>query len=189
MRIVFIGPPGSGKGTQCQRLLARYPLAHISTGEMLRNTPTDTELGLWIAELIALGNLAPDDLVMSIVRRRLEEDDCQSGCLFDGVPRTLTQAKMLDELLAESEEHIDLVLSLQVETHEILRRLTARAVIEGRRDDNTAAIEARLDLFYQRTLPTLDYYRQSGIVREIDGMRDPDEVFVSIVDAISTSAG
>lgn len=180
MRIVLIGPPGSGKGTQCKRLSERLRIPHLSTGEMLRSTRGDPELGRLVTGLIDGGRLAPDDLVMQIVLERLGEADCRHGALFDGFPRTLRQAKQLDAYLASGGGHLDRVLELRVEREELIRRLLQRAEIEHRGDDTSQAIAARLEIYENQTAPLLDYYRCHAIVEPIDGMKTPDEVFGQI---------
>ncbi len=180
MRIVFIGPPGAGKGTQCKRLTQMLEIPHLSTGEMLRGTRTQSALGRIVAGYIDGGRLAPDYLVMRIVTKRLLESDCHGGCLFDGFPRTLNQAQMLDEHLASKANRVDLVLDLRVGQEELVSRLLKRATIEDRADDNAETISARLRVFFTQTAPLLDYYKGQGIVRHIDGTRSPDEVFTQI---------
>ncbi|MFG0262362.1 MAG: adenylate kinase [Novipirellula sp. JB048] len=180
MRIVFIGPPGAGKGTQCKRLMQLLDIPHLSTGEMLRATRKHSALGRLVSGYIDGGRLAPDYLVMRIVTKRLIEHDCKKGCLFDGFPRTLDQAQMLDEYLAAKNDALDLVLELNVGQEELLSRLLKRAQIENRADDNAEAISARLRVYFNQTAPLLQYYEGHGIVRHIDGTQPPEAVFAQI---------
>lgn len=184
MRIVFIGPPGAGKGTQCRRLAEHFGIPHLSTGEMLRETPRDSPLGKIVASYIDGGRLAPDELVLPIITKRLAEPDCQSGCLLDGFPRTVNQAEQLDAYLLDQWVAIDIVLNLDVDSDELLRRLLNRAEIENRADDTEQTISARLDVFRTQTAPVLDHYMSRGVVAEIDGMQSPDDVFGDILTAI-----
>ena len=184
MRIVFIGPPGAGKGTQCKRLTEYLGIPHLSTGDMLRETRNIGALGKLVASYIDAGRLAPDYLVMRIVIKRLANQDCAGGCLFDGFPRTLPQAQMLDEHLAVGGQRVDLVIDLQARQEELVERLLKRAEIEQRADDNAETIAARLKVFQNQTAPLLDYYRDRGIIASIDSMQTPDEVFQQIRDAI-----
>ena len=180
MRIVFIGPPGAGKGTQCKRLTQLLDIPHLSTGDMLRSTKQQSALGRLVASYIDGGRLAPDYLVMRIVTKRLAEPDCAGGVLFDGFPRTINQAQMLDEFLETKKSNLNLVLNLRVNQEELVSRLLKRAEIENRADDSAETISARLRVFVTQTAPLLDYYKSHGIVRQIDGMRSPDEVFAQI---------
>lgn len=180
MRIVFIGPPGAGKGTQCRRLSTHFAIPHLSTGEMLRKASRDTPVGRVVAAYIDNGQLAPDALVMRIVRKRLQGDDCRQGCLFDGFPRTIIQAELLDSHLAAMQQRVDVVLELQVAEAELVDRLLARAEVEGREDDTAETIQRRLQVFHSQTAPVLDYYSGRGLIEQIDGHRPPDEVFDEI---------
>lgn len=181
MRIVFIGPPGAGKGTQCKLLTDFLGIPHLSTGDMLRQTRRqDSALGRLVAAYLDSGRLAPDYLVMRIVTRRLKDPDCKSGCLFDGFPRTLVQAQLLDEHLAEKEDQVNLVLDLAVPQEELVARMLKRATIENRSDDTAETIHARLRVFYTQTAPLLNFYGEQGKLETIDGMRSPEEVFADI---------
>lgn len=181
MRIVFIGPPGAGKGTQCKRLTEFLGIPHLSTGDMLRQTRAqDSALGRLVASYLDAGRLAPDYLVMRIVTKRLRDQDCQNGCLFDGFPRTLVQAQLLDEHLSERADQVDLVLDLAVRQDELVARMLKRATLENRSDDTAETINERLRVFYTQTAPLLVYYREQGKLATIDGMRAPDEVFEEV---------
>jgi adenylate kinase len=181
MRIVFIGPPGSGKGTQAQRLKDYLDVAHLSTGEMLRDPRyASTRAGLEAREAMEAGRLVPDDVVIDIVRERLKEADCDKGCLFDGFPRTLSQAEALDQLLSESGRPLKLVLELQVDEKLLVDRLLQR----GRTDDKAETIEERFRQYQRLTQPLLDYYRRRGILRSVDGNGSTEEVFSQIVQAV-----
>lgn len=186
MRIIFIGPPGAGKGTQCSRLTQYLRIPHLSTGDMLRATRGASALGRLVASYIDSGRLAPDYLVMRIVFRRLEQPDCAGGVLFDGVPRTINQAEMLDEHLQSRQQNLDLVIDLQADQEELVNRLLKRAQVEQREDDNAETISARLRIFHSQTAPLLDYYRSRNLVQPIDGMQTADDVFLQIQNAIET---
>lgn len=174
MRIIFIGPPGVGKGTQSKRLLDYLGVPHLSTGDMLRQALSEkSEVGLLSQEYMSSGKLVPDPIILEIVGQRLAQDDCQNGCLLDGFPRTLAQAKALDEYLDERGMPLSGVLELKVDHDEVVRRLAGR----GRADDAPEIIRARVENYARQTQPLLDYYRKRGQLHEVDGTGTPDQVF------------
>jgi len=189
MRIVFIGPPGAGKGTQCKRLAEHFGISHLSTGDMLRSVRKQSSLGKLIASYIDAGRLAPDNLVMRIINRRLKNADCENGCLFDGFPRTLVQARLLDEHLSRVDQKLCIVLSLEANTDELVGRLLKRAEVENRVDDTAETIERRLMVFNDQTAPVLQYYAAQGLVEKIDAMGEPEDVFSQIEQRILARCG
>ncbi|QDV45899.1 Adenylate kinase [Stieleria neptunia] len=184
MRLVFIGPPGAGKGTQCRRLSGEFQIPHISSGDMLRASRDDSRIGKLIAGYIDGGNLAPDDLMMQFIIDRLRQPDCENGYLLDGFPRTVNQAEMLTGFLTERDQRLDSVVNLMVDENALVERLLARAESEGRADDTPETIQTRLKVFRNRTEPVLKYYRQRGIVIDVNAAGTPDDVFAVVRDAL-----
>ncbi len=189
MRLIFIGPPGAGKGTQCERLVEWLGVPQLSTGVLLRElVGLDTAEARWIGKHLDAGKLAPDQLVMSIVAKRLSEPECAAGCLFDGFPRTLVQAQLLDEHLARKQQRVDLVLSLNVAETPLVERLLKRAAVENRSDDSGQTIVERLRVFRTQTSTLLDYYQRQGLLYTVDGERSEDEVFEEIQQIVALQA-
>lgn len=187
MLLVFIGPPGAGKGTQCQRLLAYLGIPHLSTGALLRAAKTaDSEVGRMAAQYMDGGRLVPDPLVLEMVGERLSQPQYSKGCLFDGFPRTLQQARSLDETLDGRGTPLSMVLELKADENELIKRMLKRAAAEKRVDDNPQTITERMDVYKRQTSPLLDYYRKKGILTTIDGMGTPDEVFSRIQAAVDS---
>lgn len=181
MRIILIGPPGAGKGTQCHKLLEYLKVPHLSTGEMLRAAiKASTPEGLQAKEYMDHGQLVPDPLVLGMVTRRLESPDCRVGCLLDGFPRTLPQAEMLDDLLERRAMTVDGVIELAVPRDELVRRMLARK----RADDNPEVFRTRIASFERQTAPLLDYYSKQGKLVSIDGLGSPEEIFARVQRAV-----
>jgi adenylate kinase len=174
MRLVFIGPPGAGKGTQAARLIELYKLAHLSTGDMLRAArDAKTEVGLEADKYMSAGMLAPDNIILDIIAERLKHSDCKKGYLLDGFPRTIAQAEALDAMLAQKRTPLDAVLELKVPEEELFKRLAGR----GRADDTPEVIRQRLAAYRKQTEPLLAYYTGRGLLKSIDGLGTVEEIF------------
>jgi len=177
MRIVFLGPPGSGKGTQARRLAERLRVPPISTGEMLREAvQAGNPLGLQVKSIMETGDLVPDGLMIELVRERLGRPDAQGGFILDGFPRTVEQAGALEQMLSGNGSRLLTVVNLQVPETVILDRLHGRSADEHRIDDRPGAIAERLRVYHERTEPLIGYYRGKRLLSDVDGMGDVDEI-------------
>ena len=212
LRTILLGPPGAGKGTQAVKIVEKYGVPHISTGDIFReNIKKGTELGKKAQEYMNRGELVPDDLVIEIATTRLLADDCKNGFLLDGFPRTVYQAQKLDEFLAAHGSRIDKVLNIEVEKEELITRLTGRRVCKAcgasfhvvnippkkdgvcdfcggeliqRADDNLETVTNRIDVYESQTKPLIEYYEKAGNIANIDGATGLDNVFADIVKAL-----
>ena len=185
-RLLIVGPPGAGKGTQAVRLAESLSIPAISTGDIFRaNVAGETELGVLAKSYMDAGEYVPDSVTNDMVRSRLSEDDAKDGFLLDGYPRTLDQVEALDATLSELGTSLDAVLLLQVETDAVVGRLLERGRAEGRSDDTEATIRRRLEVYAEQTAPLIDVYENRGLVRRVDGMATIDEVTVSLQEALA----
>ncbi len=176
-KLIFMGPPGAGKGTQAKIICSEYKIPQVSTGDILRESiKNQTSAGMEAKKFMDAGDLVPDAVVINIIRDRLNEADCKHGFLLDGFPRTLEQASALETLLAEMDMKLDAVVNLAVPDAELLARLLERAKIEGRADDNEATIKNRLVNYNNKTFPLLDFYKKKGSLREVDGSGKLEEI-------------
>ncbi len=185
MRLLIMGPPGAGKGTQAVALAERIGGAHISTGDIFRaNVSAQTELGVTAKRYMDAGEYVPDEVTNAMVADRLSQDDARSAFLLDGYPRTLDQVTKLDEILAEIGTALDGVVALTVEGDELIERLLERAKVSGRTDDTEEVIRHRQDVYHAETEPLLAVYRDRGLLIEVDGMGTPEEVGQRIAAAL-----
>jgi adenylate kinase len=194
MRLILLGPPGAGKGTQAQRLAAKYGIVQLSTGEMLRKAvKSATPIGRKVQDIIARGRLAPDSLVVGIVGQRIAEPDARNGFILDGFPRTVPQAAALDRMLAGKGLSLDAVIELRVNEEALLKRIESRVAemtVRGealRDDDNPEVLRTRLKAYREETAPLIAHYRQQGVLRTINGMAPIAEVTEAIDQSLSAS--
>ena len=186
MRIVLLGPPGSGKGTQAAQLKDRLSVPHISTGDLLRAAvKAGTPLGLKAKAAMDAGELVSDDLVLGLIEERLGQPDIAGGYILDGFPRNLVQAEALDRLLERLNQPVEKALELIVDEEQIVQRLARRAAEEGRSDDTEAVVRNRLSVYHQQTAPVTGYYDQRGLLVEVNGIGTIDEINQRLVDALN----
>ncbi len=185
LNIVIFGPPGSGKGTQSAKIVEKYKLIHLSTGDILREEiKAKSEVGLKIREIIDKGNLVPDELVLEELSKRAEKYVSSNGFIFDGFPRTVPQSDMLDKMLAKHNISITMVLAIDVDEEELFARLMKRAVDSGRTDDNAETVRHRIEVYKNQTYPLIEHYKKQGKLFSIDGVATVDVVFQRITDAV-----
>lgn len=186
MRIVLLGPPGSGKGTQAALLKDRLKVPHISTGDLLRAAvKAGTPLGLKAKAAMDAGDLVSDDLVLGLIEERLGEPDIANGYILDGFPRNLVQAEALDRLLTRLQQPVDRALELKVDEEQIVQRLAKRAAEEGRSDDTEEVVRNRLSVYHQQTAPVTGHYDQHGVLARVDGIGSIEEINQRLVDALT----
>ncbi|WP_374009698.1 adenylate kinase [Leifsonia sp. LS-T14] len=185
-RMLIVGPPGAGKGTQASRITSLYGIPDISTGDIFRaNIKNETELGKQVKAIVDAGDYVPDTLTNQLVADRLREEDAAGGFLLDGYPRTLAQVDYLDRLLAADGEKLGAVIQLTADQDEIVQRLTKRAAEQGRADDSEEAIRHRQQVYLRETSPLIDVYRERGLLVPVDGLGGIDEVAERIATALA----
>ena len=188
MRLVLLGAPGSGKGTQAARLKDYLNVPHISTGELLRAAVTaGTALGLQAKSVMEAGGLVSDDVVLGMLEERLLQPDTSNGFILDGYPRNLVQANALAVLLTKLKQPVDIAVQLDVDTEILVSRLAGRAQAEGRADDSPDAVRKRLGVYQSQTAPVVDFYRNQGKLAHLNGVGSLDEVFTRITKALAGS--
>ena len=188
MRLVLLGAPGSGKGTQAARLKDYLNVPHISTGELLRAAVTaGTALGLQAKSVMEAGGLVSDDVVLGMLEERLLQPDTSNGFILDGYPRNLVQANALNALLIKLKQPVDIAVQLDVDTELLVQRLAGRANAQGRADDSPESVRKRLGVYESQTAPVVDFYRNLGKLAHLNGVGSLDEVFTRITEALAGS--
>ena len=212
MNIILMGLPGAGKGTQASEIVKKFPIPHISTGDMFRKAIKDeTDLGKEAKSYMDRGELVPDEVTVGIVKERISEDDAKKGFLLDGFPRTIEQAEALNNIMSELDRNIDAVINIEVPEEELMNRLTGRRICEKcgttyhlvfnppkvdgicdidggklyqREDDNPETVSNRLSVNVKQSKPILEYYNNKGVLKNIDGSKDIDEVTKDVIDIL-----
>jgi adenylate kinase len=185
MRLILLGPPGAGKGTQAKILVEAYGIPQLSTGDILRSAiAAKTPMGLEAKEIMDRGDLVPDEVVNGIISERLDAEDCKSGFILDGFPRTIPQAEALDQMLEEKAMQLDAVVEITADPDVLVQRIINRAresaASGARADDNVEVVRKRLEVYRELTEPLVGYYREHGLVKSVDGMQPVEEVTASI---------
>jgi adenylate kinase len=210
VNLLLYGAPGSGKGTQANMLRSHFGIPHIATGDMLRaEIASGTPLGQQAQPILAAGHYVSDEIMIGMIRNRLQQPDCRRGFIIDGFPRTIPQAEALDTLMDQLRRHFDRVLYLKVDLDELLRRLSGRLVcphcqrtyppstaacaadgsaLVQREDDKVEAVKPRIEIYLQKTIPVLDHYRGEGLVSEIDGMGTIDDISRQVLATVTAPA-
>jgi adenylate kinase len=189
VKILLLGPQGSGKGTQAKRISAEYSIPHIATGDILRDAiAQETPLGREVKPIVENGRLVSDELMTALIRERLEADDATNGFVLDGFPRTLAQAEALDEMLREIARELSIVFELQISDEGCTERLLKRAHDEGRKDDTPDVIARRLEIYHRETEPLVEHYRAQGIGVGVQADATVNEVFNQIQQALEQVA-
>ena len=187
MRLILMGPPGAGKGTQAKVVSARLGVPAISTGDIFRaNVSRQTPLGVEAKRYMDAGDYVPDEVTNAMVRSRIAEPDAEGGFLLDGYPRTVAQVEELDAMLADGGHRLDAVVVLTVDQDELVARLLKRAEIEGRADDTEDVVRRRQQVYTDQTAPLIAVYRDRGLLREVDGMGSVDDVSARVLAALET---
>ena len=186
MNLLLLGPQGSGKGTQARRIAEAWGIPHVSTGDMFRALDDSTELGRRVNEIMARGELVPDEITISMIEGRLAQDDAVDGFILDGFPRNLAQAEAIDAMLAGIGRGLDAILFFDLPDGVALERMEGRAHLEGRDDDNAEAMRKRLAIYHDQTVPVVEHYRATGKLVPLHAARPIEAVWAEIESALDT---